>query len=162
MSPVPTFTYESRVDASLQDVWEFHSTTDGLVELTPGWMNMTVEGTRGPDGTPDPEVLEEGSSVDVSLRPLGVFPRVTWRSVILERESKEGSAYFTDEMEDGPFSRWRHTHEFEEDGDGTVARDTVEYELPLWMLGRAGSPAFRLNARLMFRYRHRRTRELLE
>lgn len=159
---MPTFTYESRVDAPLDDVWEFHSTTDGLVKLTPGWMNMTVEETRGPDGAPDPDVLEEGSTVDVSLKPLGVFPRVTWRSVILERDRNQGHAYFIDEMEDGPFKRWRHTHEFKANGEGTVARDTVEYKLPFWMLGRAGSPAFRLNAYFMFRYRHRRTRELLE
>jgi ligand-binding SRPBCC domain-containing protein len=159
---MPTFTYESRVDAPLDEVWEFHSTTDGLVGLTPGWMNLVVEGTRGPDGDPDPDELVEGSEVDVSLKPLGVFPRVTWRSVILERDRDDGRAYFVDGMEDGPFKRWKHTHEFEADGDGTVVRDTVEYSLPLWMLGRAGSPAFRLNARFMFRYRHRRTRELLE
>lgn len=159
---MPIFEYESRVDAPLDDVWDFHSTTDGLVELTPGWMKMSVEETRGPDGAPDPEVLGEGSEVDVSLKPLGVFPRVTWRSVILERNREDGNAYFIDEMEDGPFKRWRHTHSFEEDGDSTVARDRVEYQLPLWMLGRAGSPAFRINAYFMFRYRHRRTRELLE
>jgi ligand-binding SRPBCC domain-containing protein len=159
---VPTFTYESRVDAPLEDVWEFHSTTDGLVELTPRWMRLTVEATRGPDGAPKPDVLTEGSEVDVSLKPLGILPRVTWRSVITERESDGESAYFVDEMEDGPFRRWRHTHEFVADGDGTVARDKVEYALPLWMLGRAGSPAFRINARLMFGYRHRRTRKLLE
>ncbi|MCX2819954.1 SRPBCC family protein [Haladaptatus sp. F3-133] len=156
-----TFTYESRVDAPLDEVWEFHSTTDGLVELTPGWMNLTVEETRDPDGKPNPDVLEKGAEVDVSVKPLGVLPRVTWRSVILERDRDDGRAYFVDRMENGPFKSWEHTHGFEGDGDGTVVRDTVEYALPLWMLGRAGSPAFRLNARLMFRYRHRRTRELL-
>jgi ligand-binding SRPBCC domain-containing protein len=158
---MPTFTYESRVDAPLDEVWEFHSTTDGLVELTPGWMNLTVEETRDPDGKPNPDVLEKGAEVDVSVKPLGVLPRVTWRSVILERDRDDGRAYFVDRMENGPFKSWEHTHGFEGDGDGTVVRDTVEYALPLWMLGRAGSPAFRLNARLMFRYRHRRTRELL-
>jgi len=156
-----TFTYESRVDAPIDEVWEFHSTTDGLVELTPGWMNLTVEETRDPDGKPNPDVLEKGAEVDVSVKPLGVLPRVTWRSVILERDRDDGRAYFVDRMENGPFKSWEHTHGFKGDGDGTVVRDTVEYALPLWMLGRAGSPAFRLNARLMFRYRHRRTRELL-
>jgi ligand-binding SRPBCC domain-containing protein len=159
---MPVFEYESRVDAPLGDVWEFHSTTDGLVELTPRWMNLTVEATRGPGGEPSPDVLVEGSEVDVSLKPLGVLPRASWRSVIVERENDDGHARFVDEMEDGPFKRWRHTHEFVADGDGTVVRDRVEYALPLWMLGRVGSPAFRLNALFMFRYRHRRTRGLLE
>lgn len=159
---MPVFEAETRVEAPLDDVWKFHSTTDGLEALTPGWMRLTVEETRGPDGEPNPEVLVEGSEVDVSLKPLGILPRVSWRSVILEREREGGRAYFVDEMEDGPFRRWRHTHEFVADGDATVVRDRVEYALPLWMLGRAGSPAFRVNAYLMFRHRHRRTRELLE
>lgn len=159
---MPTFEAETRVEAPLDDVWNFHSTTDGLEKLTPGWMNLTVKETRGPDGEPDPEVLTEGSEVNVSLKPLGILPRVSWRSVILERGREDGRAWFVDEMEDGPFKRWQHTHEFVADGEETVARDTVEYALPLWMLGRAGSPGFRLNAYFMFRHRHKRTRELLE
>jgi len=159
---MPTFEASTFVDAPLSDVWEFHSTTDGLEKLTPGWMNLLVKETRGPDGEPNPEVLVEGSEVDVSLKPFGVLPCVSWRSVIVERESDDKSAQFVDEMEDGPFKRWRHTHEFEAQDGGTVVHDSVEYALPLWMLGRAGSPGFYLNAYFMFRYRHRRTRELLE
>jgi Uncharacterized conserved protein len=159
---MPVFEYESRVDAPLDDVWDFHSRVRGLTELTPGWMRLTVEATTGPNGGSDPEILEEGSSVDVSLKPLGVFPRVSWRSDIIEREREGDEAYFLDEMSNGPFKRWRHTHSFEEQDDGTIVHDRVEYALPLWMLGRAGSPFFRLNARMMFRQRHKRTRELLE
>jgi ligand-binding SRPBCC domain-containing protein len=159
---MPVFEYESYVDAPLDDVWEFHSRIVGLTELTPGWMRLTVEATTGPDGEPDPEILEEGSSVDVSLKPLGVFPRVSWRSVITERGREGDEAYFMDEMSDGPFKKWKHTHTFEARGDDrTLMRDRVEYALPLWMLGRAGSPFFRVNAYMMFRHRHNRTRELL-
>lgn len=159
---MPVFEYESVVDAPLDDVWDFHSRVRGLTELTPDWMRMRVEATTGPDGESDPDILKEGSSVDVSLKPLGVFPSVSWTSVIKERESEGGKAYFVDEMSDGPFKTWRHTHSFEERNDGTAVHDRVEYALPLWMLGRAGSPFFRLNARMMFRQRHKRTRELLE
>lgn len=159
---MPVFEYESRVDAPLDDVWEFHSRIKGLTELTPGWMRLSVDATTGPHGEMDPEILEEGSSVDVSLKPLGVFPRVSWRSVITEREREGDEAYFVDEMSDGPFKKWRHTHKFKARDEGTLMRDSVEFTLPLWMLGRAGSPFFRVNAYMMFRHRHNRTRELLE
>lgn len=160
---MPVFEYESHVDAPLDDVWEFHSRIVGLTELTPRWMRLTVEATTGPDGEPDPEILEEGASVDVSLKPLGVFPRVSWTSVITDRDREGDEAYFVDEMSDGPFKKWRHTHTFEAQGDErTLMRDRVEYALPLWMLGRAGSPFFWVNARMMFRGRHKKTRELLE
>jgi len=162
---MPVFEYESRVDAPLDDVWDFHSRVKGLTELTPGWMRLTVDATTGPDGESDPEILEEGASVDVSLKPLGILPRVSWCSVITERTRTEDVAYFVDEMSDGPFKEWKHTHTFEAldgDGGGTLVRDSVEYVLPLWMLGRAGSPFFRVNARMMFRQRHKKTRKLLE
>lgn len=159
---MPVFEYESHTTAPLDDVWDFHSRVRGLTELTPGWMRLTVEATTGPDGEPDPEILEEGSSVDVSLKPLGVLPRVSWRSVITERGREGDEAYFVDEMSDGPFKKWVHTHSFEAQDDRTLMCDRVEFALPLWMLGRAGSPFFRLNARMMFRQRHKKTRELLE
>jgi ligand-binding SRPBCC domain-containing protein len=160
---MPVFEYESHVNAPLEDVWDFYSRVEGLTELTPGWMRLRVDATTGPDGEPNPGILEEGSSVDVSLKPLGVFPRVSWTSMITERDAEGHEAYFVDEMSDGPFKRWRHTHSFKKDSEGgTLMRDSVEYSLPVWMLGRAGSPFFRVNAHMMFRHRHNTTRELLE
>jgi ligand-binding SRPBCC domain-containing protein len=157
-------TYERsvRVAAPLAEVWEFHSTERGLVALTPGWMNLEIEGTRGPDGEPDPEVLETGSVVESSVRPLGVGPRQRWTSEIVARERDGGSAYFRDVMTDGPFREWTHTHSFFADGESTLVRDRVEYELPLGGLGRALGPLAVVGFEPMFRYRHRRTRELLE
>ena len=38
-----------------------------------------------PDGEPDPEVLEAGSRIKLSMRPFGVGPRQEWTSVITER-----------------------------------------------------------------------------
>jgi ligand-binding SRPBCC domain-containing protein len=68
---------------------------------------------------------------------------------------------FRDEMRDGPFRRWIHTHSFFADGDETLIVDRVEYELPFGPLGRAVAPLARIGFEPMFRYRHRRTRELL-
>ncbi|MDY6780759.1 MAG: SRPBCC family protein [Halobacteria archaeon] len=185
---MPSFERETFVAAPFEDVWEFHSNIDGLESLTPGWMNLEVESVIGPEGDSDPEVLEEGSEARLSMKPLGVLPRTGWKSVIKERrepsemkdedgnseggqeeaegvdadEGAEDTAYFVDEMVEGPFKRWVHTHSFRKEEAGTVVHDRVEYELPMWLLGRVGSPFFRVNLRMMFRYRHRKTKEILE
>lgn len=157
-------TYERsvRVDAPFEDVWAFHSTEQGLVDLTPGWMNLQIEDVRGPDGEPDPDLLEAGSVIRSSVRPFGAGPRQEWISDIVAREREEGAAYFRDEMRDGPFREWTHTHMFYDDGTATIVRDRVEYELPLGELGRAMGPLAVVGMEPMFRYRHRETRKLLE
>ena len=159
---MPVYHREVRVAAPFDEVWEFHSQISGLEALTPGWMNLEIESVTGPDGEPDPEVLDAGSRAESSMRPFGVGPRQGWTSVIVEREEGDGSAHFVDEMEGGPFRHWRHTHRFFADGDETVVNDRVEYRLPLGPIGDAVGPLARIGLEPMFRYRHRKTKELLE
>lgn len=156
---MPTYRRETRVRAPFEEVWEFHSTVDGLKALTPPFMHLRVDAVLGPGDERDPGVLEAGSRAYMSIRPLGVGPRQRWVSVILDREEGDGSAYFRDEMREGPFPFWQHTHSFYADGDETVIEDSVEYELPV--VGTAG-PLGDLGFEPMFRYRHRKTRELFE
>lgn len=156
------FERSTRISAPLSAVWEFHSDTDGLVALTPGWMNLEIESVRGPDGEPDPPILEAGAVIDASVRPFGKGPRQRWVSEITEREQTEGTAYFTDVMAEGPFPEWEHTHLFYADGDETILRDRVEFELPFGPLGKLGEPFAPLGFEPFFRFRHRRTRSLLE
>jgi ligand-binding SRPBCC domain-containing protein len=151
----------TRVRAPLDEVWAFHSQLSGLEALTPPWMDLRVETVRGPEGERDPEVLDAGTTIRLSIRPFGVGPRQRWTSVILERTEKPGSARFRDEMREGPFRRWEHTHSFFADGDETLVVDRVKYELPLGPLSEAVSPLAWVGFEPMFRYRHRRTRELL-
>jgi ligand-binding SRPBCC domain-containing protein len=153
---------ETRVAAPLDRVWEFYSRIEGLEALTPAFANLRVERVVGPDGERDPEVMEAGARAETSVRPFGVGPRQRVVSVITERERRDGAAYFVDEMVEGPFPEWTHTHSFFADGDETVVRDRVEYVLPGGRLGRAVSPLGRIGFEPAFRYRHRTTRELLE
>jgi ligand-binding SRPBCC domain-containing protein len=159
---MPTYERSVRVRAPFEEVWDFHSTEQGLVALTPGWMNIRIEATRGPDGDPDPDVLEAGAVVESSVRPAGVGPRQSWISDIVARERTGGSAYFRDTMSDGPFAEWEHTHMFYADGGETIVRDHVEYELPLGAVGRLVGPLAVVGLEPMFRYRHRETKALLE
>lgn len=152
----------TRVRAPLENVWSFHSTVAGLEALTPDWLGLRVESVIGPDGEPDPDVLETGARVSLSIQPFGAGPRHRWTSVIREREQTAGAAYFRDEMVSGPFERWVHTHAFYADGPETIVRDHVSYELPFGPLGRAAAPFSSVGFEPMFRERHRRTKALLE
>ncbi len=153
---------ETRVRASLEDVWAFHSTVDGLDALTPGFMRLEIESVTGPDGEPDPDVLEVGSRIEMSMRPFGVLPKQRWVSVITERTERPGAAMFRDVMEEGPFPKWVHTHRFFADGDETILVDRVEYRLPGGRVGSAVSPLGWVGFEPMFRDRHRTTKRLLE
>ncbi|WP_336025434.1 SRPBCC family protein [Halobellus salinisoli] len=157
-----TYSRLSRVSAPLDDVWEFHSRVSGLEALTPGWMNLRVESVTGRDGDPDPEVLETGSEIRLSMRPFGVGPRQRWTSVIVDHEEGDDRAAFRDEMRGGPFATWVHTHTFVADGEETIIEDVVEYELPGGEVGGAVSPLAVVGFEPMFRARHRKTKELLE
>ena len=157
-----TYSRLTRVAAPLSEVWDFHSRISGLEALTPDWMNLRVDSVTGPDGESDPEILESGSEIRMSMRPLGVGPRQTWTSAILDREREAGTATFRDEMRGGPFATWIHTHRFIADGEETIVDDQVEYELPGGSLGRAASPLAVVGFEPMFRARHRTTKALLE
>lgn len=155
-----SYTRETWVDAPLDEVWAFHSRIEGLEELTPAWLDLRVESIRGPDGESDPEVLEVGTEIRLSLRPFGVGPRRRWTSRIVAREEHDGAAFFRDVMADGPFPEWTHTHSFFADGGGTRIRDSVAYRLPGGPLGALAGPFSGVGFEPMFRHRHRRTRAL--
>jgi ligand-binding SRPBCC domain-containing protein len=174
---MPVYERETVVDAPFEDVWDFHSRGSGLEALTPDWMHLRVESTVGPDGEPDPDVLEAGSVVESTIAPFGVAPRQRWVSAITAREESDGEAFFRDEMRRGPFPKWVHTHTFQaveggpasetsgtasaSSADGaTRIHDHVEYELPV-VRGLLG-PIGRIGFEPMFRHRHRKTKELLE
>ncbi|USZ68636.1 cyclase [Halorussus salilacus] len=165
-----TYRRAVRVDAPLEAVWEFHSRIEGLRALTPDWMNLRVEAVRGPDGSDrtaeTDHTLAAGTEIDLSVRPFGVGPRQRWTSRITRRDRGDGSAVFEDVMDDGPFPRWRHVHGFYADGEGTLVRDRVTYDLPVVgsvpVVGDLLGPLGWLGFEPMFRDRHRRTRQILE
>jgi len=157
-----TYERSSWVRAPLDEVWAFHAGVDGLVALTPRWADLRVERVTGSDGRPDPEVLESGSTVDLSVRPFGVGRRRRWTSEIVERTRSDGTAYFRDVMVAGPFPTWEHTHLFYAEGGRTLCRDLVRYRTPTGPLSPVGDAAVTPILDAVFRYRHRRLRSVLD
>ena len=80
---MPTFQREVRVHAPFEVVWEFHSDASGLEALTPEFMRLELVAVRGPDGEPNPGLLETGAEIDMRMRPFGVAPIQEWTSVIV-------------------------------------------------------------------------------
>lgn len=151
------FEHSFVVDATLDRVRELHASGAGLRKLTPSVADLRVEAVRG--GDPDAP-LPEGAEIDVSTR--GPLPgtRRRWTSAVTRAERDADAALFVDAMRDGPFPRWEHVHRFEAVEGGTRVVDRIEYRLP----SPAGpaSPLAAVGLEPLFRYRERRTRQLLE
>lgn len=159
-----TYRRETRVDAPLETVWNFHSTIDGLEALTPKFLHLEIDAVTGPEGRPNPASAElvTGSRIELSIRPFGVGPRQRMVSVITDRTIDEDAREFRDVMESGPFERWEHTHQFVAEGAETVLVDRVDYQLPGGSPGALLTPLGWIVLAPMFRGRHRKTKVLLE
>jgi ligand-binding SRPBCC domain-containing protein len=152
---MPTFSRRTHIKATLEDVWAFHSTVDGLTAITPSIANLVVEDLSIPG---DGQTLVEGSEMVLSARPIPGGPRVRMGTKIVERSRSDGEAVFVDELQSGPLAHWRHTHRFVAEGEGTALIDRIEYRTGY---GRIADAAFKLGLTLAFRDRHRRTCETL-
>lgn len=154
---MPVFNRRTRIDAPLEAVWEFHSTVDGLRDLTPRMASLRIVSIELPEEASG-DVLVSGSELQLSVQPVPLGPRISWKSVITARSAGEDEAYFIDEMRDGPMAEWRHTHTFSRAGEETVLTDRVSYRTGF---GRPGDAAVSIGLTFAFAHRHRRTREIL-
>ncbi|HPF69435.1 MAG TPA: SRPBCC family protein [Candidatus Krumholzibacteria bacterium] len=120
---VHEITAEQRVARPRDDVFAFFARPENLARITPPWLGFRIL-------TPSPVPMREGALIDYVIR-LGPLP-TRWRTMITTYDPPHR---FVDEQLAGPYSYWHHTHEFLEDGDGTLLRDHVRYALPLGPLG---------------------------
>lgn len=72
-----------------------------------------------------------GDEVTWEATHLGLRHRLTSRIIAYERPT-----LFVDEMQRGPFKRWRHAHLFELRDGGTLMIDEVDYASPFGAIGR--------------------------
>src|ERR1043165_2672605 len=97
-----------------------------------------------------PSPLRHRAVAGVTSGLIGLGEEVTWVGSFLcvpqRMTSKivalEAARSFTDEMQLGPFKRWRHTHRFEPTDGGTLMRDHVEVASPFGPLGSAFDAVF--------------------
>lgn len=143
------FHAEQRVAHPLPEVFQFFSRAANLERITPPWLRFSILGA-------EPSEVRTGTVIPYRLRLHGI--PLVWVSQI---EQFESGRLFVDRQLIGPYRQWIHRHEFEADGDHTVVRDEVRYELPLGRLGAAAMPLVRRDVRRIFGYRQRTIERLL-
>lgn len=117
------FSYSFVVPADIDRVWDFYTDIGHLKVITPPEMRLSV--VRTTSGTR----LQEGMEVWLEGK-LGI--KSTWHSKITEMKPY----VYVDEMLEGRFRIWKHTHAFERVDGGTRVVDEIEFELRYGLLGR--------------------------
>lgn len=100
-----------------------------------------------------PGPLKHRAVAGVTSGLIGLGEEVTWKGsffgVPQHMTSKivalDAPHTFTDEMQSGPFKRWRHTHRFEPTETGALMHDYVDYASPFGPLGAAFDAVFLKN-----------------
>jgi ligand-binding SRPBCC domain-containing protein len=153
MHGMAVFERSTVIRVPIAEVFAFHLDTRNAALISP--RRMPVDAVRG--AFP----VQAGDAVELDVRLWPFRLHRTWRILIAERRDP---VLVVDELLRGPFAAWRHEHRFADLGDDTTGlTDHVEYRLPLGPVGRLVTPLFdRLVLERMFRFRHARTRELLE
>ncbi len=114
---------EQWVPHAPEEIWPFFCDEGNLEELTPAFLNFEVLGKSTLE-------IGEGTLIDYRLKLNGI--PLGWQSRI---ENWEPARRFVDTQVKGPYSYWRHAHEFIPLANGTLMRDVVRYRLPFGWLG---------------------------
>lgn len=117
------FSHSFVVPAEIDRVWGFYTDIGHLEVITPPHMRLKVvkssTGSKLQEGT---EVWIEGNLVVKSA----------WHSRITEMKPY----VYVDEMLEGRFRTWKHTHAFRRAENGTEVIDEIEFELRYGPLGK--------------------------
>lgn len=172
-----TFHAEQWLPVPLGDVFAFFSDPANLPRLMPGWQKARIDQASLVPPPPPPasatmlpvdSLAGAGTRLTMSFRPLPLSPvRLTWDAEITDFKWND---HFCDFQQKGPFAYWKHCHHVSVEArrsekgsqiEGTLLRDHVVYQPPLGVLGEFGGFAIRMQLAATFRFRHKRTSELL-
>ncbi|WP_294249942.1 SRPBCC family protein [uncultured Chryseobacterium sp.] len=116
---------EQQLNCDIETAWIFFSAANNLSKITPKEMNFIVL-TQFED-----DEIYEGMLIDYFVSPLfGI--KMKWQTEIIQVDFHKS---FTDFQKKGPYKLWHHHHEFIQNENGILMKDTVDYELPLGFLG---------------------------
>jgi ligand-binding SRPBCC domain-containing protein len=117
------FHHSFTVSADIDRVWGFYTDVGHLKVITPRQLKLKVEkSTTG-------ERLQEGTELWISAQ---LVTRSTWHSKI----TRLAPYVYVDEMLEGKFRHWKHTHVFRKTEGSTEILDEIELVLPYGALGR--------------------------
>lgn len=116
---------EQQLNCDIENAWYFFSSPANLAKITPKDMGFTVLSDY------NNEHIFEGMIIDYTVSPILKIP-MKWKTKITQVNLKKS---FTDFQEKGPYKYWNHFHEFIPNEKGVLIKDTVDYELPMGILG---------------------------
>lgn len=135
---------EQQLNCDIETAWEFFSNPHNLSKITPKDMNFVVL-----TDLPSTKIYE-GMEIDYTVSPLLKIP-MKWKTRITQVDELKS---FTDFQLKGPYKLWNHFHEFIPNENGVLAKDTVDYELPLGFLGKIAHSLF-VRSKLESIFKHR-------
>lgn len=138
---------EQQLHCDLSTAWEFFSNPGNLSKITPKGMGFVVL-TKNLKAD-----IHEGMEIDYTVSPLFRIP-IKWKTHIVQVDFQKS---FTDFQAKGPYKLWNHHHEFIPNSDGVLMKDTVDYELPLGILGQIAHSLFvkkKLNGIFDYRFQY--------
>lgn len=116
---------EQKVNASLEEVWDFISSPKNLKEITPDYMGFDITSKSLP------EKMYAGMIISYLVKPvLGI--KTQWVTEITHVEPQK---FFVDEQRVGPYKVWHHQHHIKSIENGVLMTDIVSYQPPFGFLG---------------------------
>lgn len=125
-----TISNKLELDVPVERLFHFYADLENLAKMVPPKLNLRI--LRGGK-------LYCGSEVLVAIRPALVPFEVRWRLEITEFEE---NGHFTEELISGPFTRWRHRHEFKSLAENrSRVTDTITFGDPAGFVARVLPPS---------------------
>lgn len=137
---------QSNLPVQPEEAFAYHERSGALQRLLPPWQSIQVSQSD--------DSLEVGSRVEITARLLGI--PIRW---VAEHIEYAPPNLFVDRQVSGPFKSWLHRHEFAADGERSILRDTIHYQLPFGPLGGLIRKKIGRDLESMFAFRHRITRD---
>jgi ligand-binding SRPBCC domain-containing protein len=138
------------IPASIEQVWEFHSSVEALRILTPSNRKVTL--------LSDDVEVRNGALHKIQVRQFGV--PIEWHALISEVQKPHR---FVDTAQKSPFKYWQHQHDFTEENGGTRMTDTITYEMPFGPFGELANKLFvSRDLDQLFKFRHAATLKAFE
>lgn len=116
---------KQKVNASLEEVWDFISSPANLKEITPDYMGFDITSKDLP------EKMYAGMIISYKVSPL-LGLKMSWVTEITHVEELK---FFVDEQRIGPYSIWHHQHHIKPINNGVLMTDIVTYQPPFGILG---------------------------
>lgn len=125
------FKREQKLNASLEELWDFISSPANLKKITPEYMGFDIT-------SDSPDKMYPGLIISYKVSPLlGI--KTQWVTEITQVKDK---SFFIDEQRVGPYALWHHQHHIEPIEGGVLMKDIVSYQPPFGILGALANRLF--------------------